>query len=287
MVAMLSGGRDSVCLLDVAVALCEPGDVSALHVNYGLREQADADERHCARSATSWASSSRCVRERRPPRARRRQRALRATCRRGRARCATRAAARIAERARRADRDRPHRQRPGRDDPLPAGRLARAGARCWGWSRREGRLIRPLLGPHARADGRLLRSARPAVARGREQRRRALRAHARAPRARAGAARGASGGRGERAADRALLREETELLDGLVGRRARAGARASRSRASAQLPAALARLVVVRLAEAGRRQPTCPRRATAWRRSSRSAAAAAGPSCTSAGRRAR
>jgi tRNA(Ile)-lysidine synthase len=46
-VAMLSGGRDSVCLLDVAVALCEPGDVSALHVNYGLREQADADERHC------------------------------------------------------------------------------------------------------------------------------------------------------------------------------------------------------------------------------------------------
>ncbi len=45
--AMLSGGRDSVCLLDVAVALCEPGDVSALHVNYGLREQADADERHC------------------------------------------------------------------------------------------------------------------------------------------------------------------------------------------------------------------------------------------------
>jgi tRNA(Ile)-lysidine synthase len=44
---MLSGGQDSVCLLDVAVALCEPGDVSALHVNYGLREQADADERLC------------------------------------------------------------------------------------------------------------------------------------------------------------------------------------------------------------------------------------------------
>jgi len=47
LVAMLSGGRDSVCLLDVAVALCEPGDVSALHVNYGLREQAGGDERHC------------------------------------------------------------------------------------------------------------------------------------------------------------------------------------------------------------------------------------------------
>src|ERR1019366_3181615 len=46
-VAMVSGGRDSVCLLDVAVALCERGSVSALHVNYGLREQADADEAHC------------------------------------------------------------------------------------------------------------------------------------------------------------------------------------------------------------------------------------------------
>ena len=47
-VAMLSGGRDSVCLLDVAVALCGPGDVSALHVNYGLRgARPTADERHC------------------------------------------------------------------------------------------------------------------------------------------------------------------------------------------------------------------------------------------------
>ena len=36
-VAMVSGGRDSVCLLDVAVALCAPGSVAALHVNYGLR----------------------------------------------------------------------------------------------------------------------------------------------------------------------------------------------------------------------------------------------------------
>ena len=48
LVAMLSGGRDSVCLLDVAVALRGPGAVRALHVNYGLRADADADERHCA-----------------------------------------------------------------------------------------------------------------------------------------------------------------------------------------------------------------------------------------------
>jgi tRNA(Ile)-lysidine synthase len=46
-VVMLSGGRDSVCLLDLAVELREPREVSALHVNYGLRELADADERHC------------------------------------------------------------------------------------------------------------------------------------------------------------------------------------------------------------------------------------------------
>ena len=39
---MVSGGADSVCLLDVAVTL--GADVSVLHVNYGLRPGADADE---------------------------------------------------------------------------------------------------------------------------------------------------------------------------------------------------------------------------------------------------
>jgi tRNA(Ile)-lysidine synthase len=42
LLVMLSGGADSVCLLDVAREL--GADVSALHVNYGLREGADADE---------------------------------------------------------------------------------------------------------------------------------------------------------------------------------------------------------------------------------------------------
>ena len=46
--AMLSGGRDSVCMLDLAVRARGEGEVRALHVNYGLREEADADERHCA-----------------------------------------------------------------------------------------------------------------------------------------------------------------------------------------------------------------------------------------------
>ena len=48
-VVLLSGGRDSTCLLDVAVGLAGAGAVRALHVNYGLRgEASDGDERHCA-----------------------------------------------------------------------------------------------------------------------------------------------------------------------------------------------------------------------------------------------
>jgi tRNA(Ile)-lysidine synthase len=47
LVAMLSGGRDSVCMLDLAVRARGAEAVSALHVNYGLREEAGADERHC------------------------------------------------------------------------------------------------------------------------------------------------------------------------------------------------------------------------------------------------
>jgi tRNA(Ile)-lysidine synthase len=46
-VAMLSGGRDSVCLLDLCVRLLGTGQVSALHVNYGLRDDSDEDEAHC------------------------------------------------------------------------------------------------------------------------------------------------------------------------------------------------------------------------------------------------
>jgi len=44
---MLSGGRDSVCMLDLAVRARGPEKVSALHVDYGLRDEAGEDERHC------------------------------------------------------------------------------------------------------------------------------------------------------------------------------------------------------------------------------------------------
>jgi tRNA(Ile)-lysidine synthase len=47
-VVLLSGGRDSTCLLDLAAAIAGRESVIALHFNYGLRDGADPDERHCA-----------------------------------------------------------------------------------------------------------------------------------------------------------------------------------------------------------------------------------------------
>lgn len=47
LLAMLSGGRDSTCLLDVCVALLPAGAVSALHVDYGLRAVSAAERARC------------------------------------------------------------------------------------------------------------------------------------------------------------------------------------------------------------------------------------------------
>ncbi len=44
---LLSGGRDSTCLLDVAVRVAGASTVTALHVNYGIRGSAGEDDRHC------------------------------------------------------------------------------------------------------------------------------------------------------------------------------------------------------------------------------------------------
>lgn len=65
-VAMLSGGRDSVCLLDLAVRLLGPDEVTALHVNYGLRDDSDADEAHCAALCSRLGVSIEVERPRRP-----------------------------------------------------------------------------------------------------------------------------------------------------------------------------------------------------------------------------
>jgi tRNA(Ile)-lysidine synthase len=249
-VAMVSGGRDSVCLLDVAVALCEPADVSALHVNYGLREQADADERHCIDLCEQLGVELEVVRARRPART---QDAgdqpgggsgnVQAWAREVR----YRAAAAIAEQ---------------RDALIATGhtasdqvetilyRLAASPGRraLQGMVASEGRLVRPLLEltreqTTAYCEARGLRwredesndSERYARARVRNGLVPALRAvH---PAAEANVLRTAR-----------LLREETELLDGLVAEELAAGPGIALARLQA-LPAALARLVVVRLAE--------------------------------------
>jgi tRNA(Ile)-lysidine synthase len=49
-VVLVSGGRDSVCLLDLLATICGPDRLLALHVNYGLRgPESDGDEDHVRR----------------------------------------------------------------------------------------------------------------------------------------------------------------------------------------------------------------------------------------------
>jgi tRNA(Ile)-lysidine synthase len=47
LVALLSGGRDSVCMLDLAVRARGPEAVTALHVDYGLRPESHDDADFC------------------------------------------------------------------------------------------------------------------------------------------------------------------------------------------------------------------------------------------------
>lgn len=248
-VAMLSGGRDSVCLLDIAVRLCGPASVSALHVNYGLRREAQEDERHCIGLCERLGVALELVRVRESgEQAAGNLQAWARTLR-------YEAAERIAQRS---------------DACVAVGhtasdqvetilyRLAASPGRraLLGMNAREGRLVRPLLGiereqtaQYCRARGLSWRedqsnfSERYARNRVRHRLLPALRElH---PAAEANVLRTAE-----------LLRQETELLEGLVDLEL-AGSQSIAVERLAQLPSALARMVVVRLAEqvAGRLVP--------------------------------
>ena len=257
--AMLSGGRDSTCLLDVAVALLGASSLSALHVNYGLREQADADERHCVELCQALGVELEVVRAERSASGR--------STGAGEPRAAhadgeQRPVGNLQAWAREVRYEAAARMAHARDALIATGhtssdqvetviyRLAASPGRraLLGMVASEGRLIRPLLGisreqteAYCRARG--LRwcedesneDERYARARVRHGVIPALRTvH---PAAEANVLRTA-----------ALLREESLLLDELVARELE-GRRGVTLARLAEMPAALARLVVVRLAE--------------------------------------
>jgi tRNA(Ile)-lysidine synthase len=247
LLVMLSGGRDSVCLLDVALAVHGAGGVSALHVNYGLREEAAADERHCVALCGALGVELKIVHESRPADGAKPLAGVAGNVQAWARDVRYREAARIAEE---------------QDALFAAGhtasdqvetilyRLAASPGRRaqLGMVAGEGRLIRPLLAvtreqTAAYCEARSLtwredasnddeQYARARVRRGLLPALRAVH-----PAAEANVLRTAR-----------LLREETELLDGLVEQEL--GGRGSIAIARLRkLPAALARLVVVRLAE--------------------------------------
>jgi tRNA(Ile)-lysidine synthase len=253
LVAMLSGGRDSVCLLDLAVGLCPAGAVRALHVNYGLRPEADGDERHCRELCARLGVALEVVYAQRPTAG---AGNLQAWARELRYEAAMRLAREC---------DDPGRQGESKATTTLVAtghtatdqvetilyRLAASPGRraLLGMTPREGRLIRPLLeitreqtAAYCRArelpwrEDSSNRDERYARARVRHGVVPALRAvH---PAAEANVLRTA-----------ALLRAEAELLDGLVESEL-GGASSIAIERLEELPAALQRLLVVRLAEA-------------------------------------
>jgi tRNA(Ile)-lysidine synthase len=256
-VVLLSGGRDSVCLLDVAVRLCGAEAVVAVHVNYGLRDDADADERHCAALCARLGVPLSVERPRRPEGSGNLQSWARdvryaAAARLALPRGATIAAGHTA------------------DDQVETilYRLASSPSRraLLGMRPRDGRLVRPLLrltraqttayceerGLPWRDDA---TNAGPAYARNRVR-------HALIPAL--GQIHPAAAGNVLRTAE--LLRDEAEVLDALVAEQL--GGAAGRTIALERLAAlhpALRRLVVQRLADvaAGRPVPGAARRADA------------------------
>jgi tRNA(Ile)-lysidine synthase len=248
-VAMISGGRDSVCLLDVAVALRGASSVCGLHLNYGLRgAESDRDERHCTELCARLGAELRVVRAQRRGRA---EGNLQAWARELRYDAASQLAQEL--------------DAPPESSRIATGhtasdqletilyRLAASPGRraLLGMSAREGRLVRPLLGvtreqtaAYCRERGLCWREDESnddeRFARVRVRRRLVPALLAIHPAARESVLRTAE-----------RLREESRVLDGLV-REALGDSPTGDSIALerlAGLDAALARLVVVRLAE--------------------------------------
>jgi tRNA(Ile)-lysidine synthase len=260
LLAMVSGGRDSTCLLDVAVALRGAGAVRALHVNYGLREAAGADERRCASLCAELGVELSVVRA--EPAPARGQGNLQAWARELRYEAAERLARELGEQAGAGDGEGTPEAGAGAGAVIATGhtasdqvetilyRLAASPGRraLLGMAAAEGRLVRPLLGvareqtaAYCEARGLAWREdasnedERFARARVRKLLVPALREiH---PAAEANVLRTAR-----------LLGEEAELLDALVERELQGGRSIALARL-AELSPALARLVVIRLAE--------------------------------------
>ena len=236
-VVLLSGGRDSVCLLDIAVALGAPA--SALHVNYGLRDDAGEDEALCRALCERLGVPLAVRRPRRP------EGNLQAWARD--VRYAEAAALAL---ARRADVAAGHTATDQAETVLY--RLAASPGRraLLGMAARSGRLVRPLLAAGATRD----ETAAWCTARGLAWREDATNDSDRYAR---GRLRGGlvpalraihPGAEANVVRTAALLRDEAAVLDEVV-RTALAGRdRIARERLG-ELPRALARLVLVRLAE--------------------------------------
>jgi tRNA(Ile)-lysidine synthase len=241
-VAMLSGGRDSVCLLDLAVGICGAAAVRVLHVNYGLRPEADADERHCRELCERLGVELEVHRARRPADA---AGNLQAWARELRYGAAMRLAEGLGGRAVVAS---GHTASDQVETILY--RLAASPGRraLLGMAPREGRLVRPLLEltreqTTAYCEARGLRwredtsNADERYARSRVRHGVVPALRAVHPAAEANVLRTAQ-----------LLRAEAGLLDGLLDAELE-GASSIAIERLASLPAALARLIVVRLAE--------------------------------------
>ena len=258
-VVLLSGGRDSVCLLDVAVR--SPGATRSARCTSttGCAARRPAATRRTAAALCARPRRRRCVVERAGAAPAHGQPAGLG------ARRALRGAAPGSRRARRAGRRRAHAPptRPRRSST--GSRVAGAARAARAWRRATGRLVRPLLGVTREETAAWCRGARAGLARGRHQRRSDVYARGRV---RDGAGPGAAR-RSHPAAEATslrtaeLLRDEAEVLDERRRRRRSPGATAI---ALEQLRRAAAGARAARRAAAGRgrrRARLCPRAAGA------------------------